>query len=94
MYQRSSTFVVSVEPIAAMLGAVYNDDFPTELADTYTTSQLPTSTSGQLIRMGKSSASPQAPWSKEPCTSPSSKITSPMVQRNTHTSPLFLGHGH
>ncbi|KAG2364038.1 hypothetical protein BDR07DRAFT_1482899 [Suillus spraguei] len=38
MYQRSSTFVVSVESIVAMLGAVYNDDFPTELADTYTTS--------------------------------------------------------
>ncbi|KAG1897597.1 uncharacterized protein F5891DRAFT_957094 [Suillus fuscotomentosus] len=38
MYQRSSTFVISTESVAAMLGAVYNDDFPTELADTYNTS--------------------------------------------------------
>ncbi|KAG1735979.1 hypothetical protein EDB19DRAFT_1830067 [Suillus lakei] len=38
MYQRSSTFVISTESVAAMLGAVYKDDFPTELADTYNTS--------------------------------------------------------
>ncbi|KAG1753345.1 hypothetical protein EDB19DRAFT_1668751, partial [Suillus lakei] len=38
MYQRSSTFVISTESVAAMPGAVYKDDFPTELADTYNTS--------------------------------------------------------
>ncbi|KAG2101337.1 uncharacterized protein F5147DRAFT_581646 [Suillus discolor] len=38
MYQRSSTFVISVESMAAMSRALYNDDFPTELADTYSTS--------------------------------------------------------
>ncbi|KAG1861584.1 hypothetical protein DFJ58DRAFT_777488 [Suillus subalutaceus] len=38
MYQRSSTFVISAESVAAMLGAVYKDDFPTELADIYNTS--------------------------------------------------------
>ncbi|KAG1901989.1 uncharacterized protein F5891DRAFT_1218974 [Suillus fuscotomentosus] len=38
MYQRSSTFVISKESLATMLGVVYNDDFPTELADTYNTS--------------------------------------------------------
>ncbi|KAG1735996.1 hypothetical protein EDB19DRAFT_1723003 [Suillus lakei] len=38
MCQRSSTFVISTESVAAMLGAVYKDDFPTELADTYNTS--------------------------------------------------------
>ncbi|KAG2109807.1 hypothetical protein DEU56DRAFT_715132, partial [Suillus clintonianus] len=40
MYQRSSTFVISTQAVAAMLGAVYNDDFPTKLADTYNTSLL------------------------------------------------------
>ncbi|KAG2364044.1 hypothetical protein BDR07DRAFT_1280627 [Suillus spraguei] len=38
MYQRSSTFVISVESMKAVLGAAYRDDFPTELADTYSTS--------------------------------------------------------
>ncbi|KAG2148713.1 uncharacterized protein EDB93DRAFT_1144408 [Suillus bovinus] len=38
MYQRSSTFVMSAKSVEALLGAVYNDDFPTELADTYNTS--------------------------------------------------------
>ncbi|KAG1720493.1 hypothetical protein EDB19DRAFT_1776869 [Suillus lakei] len=38
MYQRSSTFVIPTESVAAMLGAVYKDDVPTELADTYNTS--------------------------------------------------------
>ncbi|KAG2097526.1 uncharacterized protein F5147DRAFT_816517 [Suillus discolor] len=38
MYQRSSTFVTSQESVATMLGVVYNDDLPTELADTYNTS--------------------------------------------------------
>ncbi|KAG1727312.1 hypothetical protein EDB19DRAFT_2028260 [Suillus lakei] len=38
MYQRSSTFVISTESVGAMLGGVYKDDFPTELADTYNTS--------------------------------------------------------
>ncbi|KAG1740374.1 hypothetical protein EDB19DRAFT_1681094 [Suillus lakei] len=32
------TFVLLTESVAAMLGAVYKDDFPTELADTYNTS--------------------------------------------------------
>ncbi|KAG1829642.1 hypothetical protein EV424DRAFT_408890 [Suillus variegatus] len=38
MYQRSSTFVISQESLAKMLGVVYNEDVPTELADTYQTS--------------------------------------------------------
>ncbi|KAG2073996.1 FAD/NAD(P)-binding domain-containing protein [Suillus decipiens] len=38
MYQRSSTFVISVESMKAVLGVAYRDDFPTELADTYGTS--------------------------------------------------------
>ncbi|KAG1901997.1 uncharacterized protein F5891DRAFT_1163681 [Suillus fuscotomentosus] len=38
MYQRSSTLVISQESVAAMLGVVYNEDVPTELADTYNTS--------------------------------------------------------
>ncbi|KAG2073998.1 FAD/NAD(P)-binding domain-containing protein [Suillus decipiens] len=38
MYQRSSTFVISAKSVATMLGIMYKDDFPTELADTYNTS--------------------------------------------------------
>ncbi|KAG1861489.1 hypothetical protein C8R48DRAFT_711748 [Suillus tomentosus] len=38
MFQRSSTLVISQESVAAMLGVVYNEDVPTELADTYNTS--------------------------------------------------------
>ncbi|KAG2364036.1 hypothetical protein BDR07DRAFT_1450459 [Suillus spraguei] len=37
-FTRSSTFVISVESMKAVQGAVYNEDFPTELADTYSTS--------------------------------------------------------
>ncbi|KAG2063337.1 hypothetical protein BDR04DRAFT_1163864 [Suillus decipiens] len=37
-YQRSSTFVISAKSAATMLGIMYKDDFPTELADTYNTS--------------------------------------------------------
>ncbi|KAF9227052.1 FAD/NAD(P)-binding domain-containing protein [Gyrodon lividus] len=38
MYQRSSTFVISVEAVADMLGAYFKDGFPTDLADVYNSS--------------------------------------------------------
>ncbi|KAH7925619.1 FAD/NAD(P)-binding domain-containing protein [Leucogyrophana mollusca] len=47
MYQRSSTFVVSVKAVAAMLGAFYQEGFPTDLADVLNTS-LPNAVVRQL----------------------------------------------
>ncbi|OAX33329.1 FAD/NAD(P)-binding domain-containing protein [Rhizopogon vinicolor AM-OR11-026] len=38
MYQRSSTFVVTVKAVAGVLNATYRDGFPVELADTYSAS--------------------------------------------------------
>ncbi|KAH0828140.1 hypothetical protein J3R83DRAFT_3828 [Lanmaoa asiatica] len=35
MYQRSSTFVISVEAIEQLLNGIYNDTVPTDLADIY-----------------------------------------------------------
>ncbi|OJA09271.1 hypothetical protein AZE42_02000, partial [Rhizopogon vesiculosus] len=38
MYQRSSTFVITAQTAAKMLGDLYREGFPVELADTYNTS--------------------------------------------------------
>ncbi|KAF9236329.1 hypothetical protein BU15DRAFT_50190 [Melanogaster broomeanus] len=38
MYQRSSTFIISVGAVADLLGAYFKDGFPTDLADVYNSS--------------------------------------------------------
>ncbi|KAG9309314.1 hypothetical protein JVU11DRAFT_10802 [Chiua virens] len=35
MYQRSSTYVISIEGVKQLLGGIYNDTLPTDLADIY-----------------------------------------------------------
>jgi cation diffusion facilitator CzcD-associated flavoprotein CzcO len=38
MYQRSSTFYISAQALADLLGPIFSDDFPTDLADVYNSS--------------------------------------------------------